>query len=81
MSVLRLRDVLDEHLAYPQGRGHVPAGAFSGVAGGALCGDLIRIDVVVEGDRVADAGFEASGCGAAVAASRSTSSSRRGQSG
>ena len=52
--------MLDEHLAYPQGRGHVPDGSSSGVAGGALCGDLIRIDVVVDGDRVADAGFEAS---------------------
>ena len=40
----------------------------SGTAGGAPCGDLIQIRVAVEGDRVADAGFEASGCGAAQAA-------------
>ena len=32
------------------------------------CGDLVRIGVAVDGDRVADAGFEASGCGAAIAA-------------
>ena len=33
-----------------------------------LCGDLVRIGVAVDGDRVADAGFEAAGCGAALAA-------------
>jgi tRNA-specific 2-thiouridylase len=56
----------EEHLLHPIGRGRVPA--HDGAAGGAACGDLVRIGVVVEGDRVADAGFEASGCGAAIAA-------------
>jgi tRNA-specific 2-thiouridylase len=56
-----------EHLQFPRGRGHAPPESFSGSAGGAACGDLIRVDVRVEGERVADAGFEASGCGAAVA--------------
>ncbi len=57
-----------EHLTHPAGRGHEPAGAHRGAAGGAACGDLIRIDVLVQGDRVVDAGFDASGCGAATAA-------------
>jgi tRNA-uridine 2-sulfurtransferase len=57
-----------EHLQFPRGRGHVPAGSFRGTAGGAACGDLVRIDVRVAGDRVVDSGFEASGCGAVVAA-------------
>ena len=56
----------EEHLVHPVGRGRVPV--HDGAAGGAACGDLVRIGVTVEGDRVADAGFEASGCGAAVAA-------------
>jgi tRNA-uridine 2-sulfurtransferase len=56
----------EEHLRHPVGRGRVPA--HDGAAGGAACGDLVRIGVAVDGDRVADAGFEASGCGAAVAA-------------
>jgi tRNA-specific 2-thiouridylase len=56
----------EEHLRHPVGRGDVPA--HDGVAGGAACGDLVRIGVAVEGDRVARAGFEASGCGAATAA-------------
>jgi len=47
-------------------RGSVPA--HDGAAGGAACGDLVRIGVAVQGDRVVDAGFEAAGCGAAQAA-------------
>jgi tRNA-specific 2-thiouridylase len=59
---------LAEHLEHPAGRGHEPDGGHAGVAGGALCGDLVRVSVRVEGDRVVDAGFEASGCGATIAA-------------
>ena len=57
-----------EHLSHPHRRGHVPADAFTGTAGGAACGDLVRIDLALDGERVAAAGFEASGCGAAIAA-------------
>jgi tRNA-uridine 2-sulfurtransferase len=58
----------EEHLLHPVGRGHEPAGAHAGAAGGAACGDLVRVSVAVRDDRVVDAGFEASGCGAAQAA-------------
>jgi tRNA-specific 2-thiouridylase len=58
---------LSEHLEHPCGRGVRPERASFGTAGGAICGDLIRIDVLVDGDRVVAAGFEASGCGAAQA--------------
>ncbi|HWH93147.1 MAG TPA: tRNA 2-thiouridine(34) synthase MnmA [Baekduia sp.] len=57
-----------EHLTHPVGRGHEPAGAFAGAAGGAACGDLVTLRLVVAGETVVDAGFEASGCGAAIAA-------------
>ena len=36
-------------------------GLMTAHAGGALCGDLIRVSVVVEGDRVVAAGFDADG--------------------
>jgi tRNA-specific 2-thiouridylase len=58
----------EEHLNHPVGRGHEVVGGCSGAAGGSICGDLVRIDVRVEGGVVADAGFEASGCGALIAA-------------
>src|SRR4051795_11950679 len=61
-------EALEHHLLSPQGRGHRPRGGHPGAAGGAACGDLVRVSVAVDGDRVVDAGADASGCGAALAA-------------
>src|SRR4051812_9156353 len=61
---------LYDHLTAPRGRGRELAHFAS--AGGAPCGDLIRIDVEVQGDRVTAAGFDASGCAAARAAGSAT---------
>jgi tRNA-specific 2-thiouridylase len=61
-----------DHLSHPRGRGHEPPGARDGAAGGAACGDVVRLSVAVEGDRVVDAGFEAAGCGATIAAASAT---------
>jgi tRNA-specific 2-thiouridylase len=58
----------EDHLRHPRGHGRALAGAFSGAAGGAACGDLVRVDLAVDGDRVTAAAFEASGCGATTAA-------------
>ena len=58
----------EDHLLHPRGRGHEPAGSRSGAAGGAACGDLVRVSVLVEGATVVDAGFDAGGCGAVTAA-------------
>jgi tRNA-specific 2-thiouridylase len=75
-------DSLRQHLEAPLQRGHVPAGACTGAAGGAACGDLIRISLALDGDsrdgQLADAGFDASGCGAIVAAGSATMSLLRG---
>ena len=69
-----------EHLEHPVGRGRTPVGAYDGSAGGAACGDLVRISVVVDSDRVADAGFEASGCGAIIASGSAAVELVRGES-
>jgi tRNA-uridine 2-sulfurtransferase len=60
------------HLSAPRGLGKLADSPHSGAAGGAACGDLIRFAVRVEGDRVVEAGFAASGCGAATAAASAT---------
>jgi tRNA-specific 2-thiouridylase len=57
-----------EHLTAPSGRGRSLADGFDGAAGGAACGDLVRVSVRVDGDRVGAAAFDASGCGALTAA-------------
>ena len=65
-------DAFAQHLEHPLARGHTPARSRTGAAGGAACGDLVRISVRVDADspwgEIVDAGFDASGCGAAVAA-------------
>jgi tRNA-specific 2-thiouridylase len=68
-------DLLD-HLESPRGRGHRPHDAFTGAAGGAACGDLIRVSLAIDphsaDGAIVDAGFDASGCGATVAAGSAT---------
>ncbi len=63
---------LADHLERPRARGHTPAGAHTGAAGGAACGDLIRVSLAVDPDdprgHIRDAGFDAGGCGASIAA-------------
>jgi tRNA-uridine 2-sulfurtransferase len=77
-----LSEDLQQHLERPLGRGHMPADAHTGAAGGAACGDLIRISLAVDPaspeGRIADAGFDASGCGAAIAAGSAVTSLVRG---
>ncbi len=75
-------DALRNHLEAPLGRGRTPAGASTGAAGGAACGDLIRVSLALDPDDpeglVEDAGFDAEGCGATVAAGSATVSLVRG---
>ncbi|MCW3031018.1 MAG: mnmA [Solirubrobacterales bacterium] len=60
----------------------MPADACTGAAGGAACGDLIRISLAIETESpdgvLADAGFDARGCGAIVAAGSAAVSLVRG---
>jgi tRNA-specific 2-thiouridylase len=71
-----------QHLERPLGRGLSPLGAATGAAGGAACGDVIRISLAVDRDSgdgcISDAGFDASGCGAVIAAGSAAVSLLRG---
>jgi tRNA-specific 2-thiouridylase len=58
----------EHHLTSPQGHRHVPDGACTVTAGGGSCCDSVEISISISDDRVADAGFDAHGCGAATAA-------------
>ena len=57
-----------DHLSAPRGRGRLAGAAHTGAAGGAACGDLVRIGLRVERGTVAEVGFDARGCGATLAA-------------
>jgi tRNA-uridine 2-sulfurtransferase len=67
------------HLESPQGHRHLPAGAFTGAAGGGSCCDRLSVSLSVEGDRVTDAGFDGEGCGSALAAGSATVALARGR--
>jgi tRNA-specific 2-thiouridylase len=58
----------EDHLSAPRGLGALAGWPHSGAAGGAACGDLVRVTVRVEREMVVEAGFDAEGCGAARAA-------------
>jgi tRNA-specific 2-thiouridylase len=74
---------LIDHLESPRGRGHRPPASFTGAAGGAACGDLIRVSLTLHSGSpqgtILDAGFDASGCGATIAAGSATVELLRGR--
>jgi tRNA-uridine 2-sulfurtransferase len=62
------RDLLEQYLADDARRGPAPPGAFSGSAGGAPCGDLVRISLVIGESRIRRVSFDREGCAASAAA-------------
>jgi NifU-like protein involved in Fe-S cluster formation len=60
-------DLLEQFLADAR-RGPAPDGAFSGSAGGAPCGDLVRISLSVDDSLIERVSFEREGCAASAAA-------------
>jgi tRNA-specific 2-thiouridylase len=61
-------DALEHYLRDESRRGEPAGGAFTGAAGGAPCGDLIRVSLTVDDARVATVSFDAEGCAVARAA-------------
>ena len=62
------RDLLEQYLADDTRRGPAPQGAFGGSAGGAPCGDLVRLSLEVDEGRIERVWFDQEGCAAAAAA-------------
>jgi tRNA-specific 2-thiouridylase len=60
--------IFEHHLTSPQGYRHAPEGACIARVGGYPCRDEIEFAITVQGDVVSDAGFDARGCGATIAA-------------
>lgn len=62
------RELFEHYLSDGSRRGPARAGAFTGAAGGAACGDLSRISVTVEDGRIDSVTCDTEGCGATAAA-------------
>jgi tRNA-specific 2-thiouridylase len=72
MSPAADREALQHYLADATRRGASIRGGFDGAAGGAPCGDLIRISLALDLGRVARVSFDAEGCATARAAAAAT---------
>ena len=66
------RELFEEYLGDEARRGPVPDGAFSGSAGGAPCGDLVRISLEFDARRSQRVVFDYEGCAASSAAAAAT---------
>jgi tRNA-specific 2-thiouridylase len=73
-------EVFEHYASDHSRRGPAPEGAFSGAAGGSVCGDLVRISLAVERGRVAATSFDAEGCAAIVAAGAAVAGAAEGTS-
>ncbi len=62
------QELFEHYLRDTSRLGPVEDGAFTGAAGGTACGDLSRLSLVIEDERIDRVSFDAEGCGATRAA-------------
>jgi tRNA-uridine 2-sulfurtransferase len=62
------RDLFEAYIRDESRFGSALEGAFTGAAGGAACGDLSRVSLVIDEGRIASVTVDAEGCGATRAA-------------
>jgi len=58
-----------DHFTNPRNCGEIPDADGIGNVGNAICGDVLRLYIKVEGDKIIDAKFKTFGCAAAIATS------------
>jgi len=62
-------DLVMDHFSNPRNVGEIEDADGVGQIGNPVCGDVMRMTIKVEDDRISDAKFKTFGCGAAVATS------------
>ena len=65
-------DKVIDHYEHPRNVGSLDKGAKevgTGLVGAPECGDVMKLQIQVEGDRIVDAKFKTFGCGSAIASS------------
>ncbi len=58
-----------QHFLNPHNVGELPGANGVGNVGNPVCGDIMRLYIKVEGNKIVDAKFKTFGCGAAIATS------------
>lgn len=69
MSANEYTEKVMDHFANPRNVGELPDANGIGEVGNAKCGDIMRVYLKVENDRIQDVKFKTFGCGAAIATS------------
>src|SRR4051794_11643463 len=72
-------EAFEHYLDDESRRGPAPDGGFSGAAGGAPCGDLVRVSLALKRGRISAASFDAEGCAAANAAGAALAEAAEGE--
>ena len=68
-----------EHFANPRNVGVIEDADGVGKVGNPVCGDMMKITIKVEDDRIKDIRFQTLGCGAAIACSSITTEMAKGK--
>ena len=58
-----------DHFMHPRNVGEIPDASGIGTVGNPICGDVMKMYIKVEQDRIVDAKFKTFGCGAAISTS------------
>lgn len=66
---MKYSDKVMDHFLNPRNVGEIINATASGMVGNPVCGDIMRVDLRIEGEVIIDAKFMTFGCGAAVATS------------
>jgi nitrogen fixation NifU-like protein len=72
--------ILMDHLAHPRNTGEMESPDGVGEVKNPACGDIMRLYIKVEADRIVDAKFLTYGCGPSIAASSMTTEMIKGKS-
>lgn len=65
-------DKVMDHFMHPRNMGEIKDPDGIGEVGNPACGDVMKLYLKIEGDRIIDAKFKTFGCGAAIASSSMT---------
>ena len=73
MSNLNYTDLVIEHFQNPRNVGTLEDPSGTGTVGNSVCGDMMKFQIKVQDNRIADVKYRTFGCGAAIASSSMTS--------
>lgn len=66
---MQYSDKVMDHFMNPRNVGEIENADATGMVGNARCGDIMKVDLKIENDRVIDVKFKTFGCGSAIATS------------